>query len=539
MRRDQGIVMLRINEVKVPVRHTEKDIENRLLNILHIRRSELVSWRIAKESIDARKKPELFYVYSIDAKVADEKAVLKRKLRQVQKRSVKQYVFPKSGEERLAHRPYIVGSGPAGLFCAYLLAEHGYRPALIERGAPVEERMRDVERFWKEGILDPESNVQFGEGGAGTFSDGKLNTLVKDADGRNRKVLEIFVQNGAPKEILYQNRPHIGTDLLTEIVRSMRLQIEAWGGDVRFHSKFTGFKAEEGKLCSIEINHSEEIPADVLVFAPGHSARDTFEMLAEKGMNLQPKAFAVGVRCEHPQEMIDHAQYGDRHPKLPAASYKLTARTDTGRGVYSFCMCPGGYVVNAASEPEMTAVNGMSYHGRSGKHANSAIVVTVDPKDFGTEGGVLAGMEFQRRLERAAYRAGDGKIPVQRLEDFKKNQRTTAFGSMVPEMKGACSLANLRDVLPEYISDSICQGFDLFDRKIPGFAMPDALLSGVESRTSSPVKIPRDESFQSMVSGIYPCGEGAGYAGGITSAAMDGIRIAEVIAARFCPVSSK
>lgn len=531
--------MLRINEVKVPIRHTEKDIEKKLLKILHIRGTELISWTIVKESIDARKKPELMYVYSIDAALSNEKAVLKRKLRQVQQVSKKKYVFPESGKEKMQHRPVVVGSGPAGLFCTYMLAEHGYRPLLLERGAPVEERIQDVERFWEEGVLNPESNVQFGEGGAGTFSDGKLNTLVKDPNGRNRKVLEIFVENGASKEILYQNKPHIGTDLLTEIVRNMRGQIEVWGGEVRFHSKLTDYKVRNGALSGIEINHSEELLADVLVLATGHSARDTFEMLAGKGMNLQPKAFAVGVRCEHPQELIDRSQYGEAHPELPAASYKLTARTDEGRGVYSFCMCPGGYVVNASSEAEMLAVNGMSYHGRSGRHANSAIVVTVDPKDFGTEGGVLAGMEFQRRLERAAYKAGDGRIPVQRLEDFQKNQKTTSFGSLVPEMKGQYAMANLRDVLPDYISDSICQGFDAFDRKIHGFAMPDTLLSGIESRTSSPVKIPRDDSCQSMISGIYPCGEGAGYAGGITSAAMDGIRIAEKIAVRFCTISSE
>jgi hypothetical protein len=527
--------MIRINEVKVPVSHTEKDLEHKICRMLKIHTSDLVSWKIIKESLDARKKPELFYVYTIEAELKNEASVLKKKIRQVQPGKKKSYVFPTSGSAMMSHRPIVAGSGPAGLFCAYLLASHGYAPILIERGAPVEERLHDVEQFWKDGILNPESNVQFGEGGAGTFSDGKLNTLVKDPAGRNQKVLEIFIENGAPKSILYQNKPHIGTDLLTDIVRNMRSKIEAWGGEVRFHSKLTSIETDGAKLCAVHVNETIRIPAEILILAIGHSARDTFQMLLDQGLPMKPKAFAIGVRTEHPQELIDHAQYGKERGELPAAAYKLTATTKSGRGVYSFCMCPGGYVVNASSEPEMLAINGMSYHSRAGAHANSAIVVTINPEDFPSE-GILSGMEFQRDLERAAFRAGKGKIPVQRLEDFRLNQKTTRFGAITPQMKGAFEMANLHEVLPDFLSEAILEGMDIFDRRIPGFGMGDALLSAVESRTSSPVRIMRDDTFQSEIRGVYPCGEGAGYAGGITSAAMDGIKVAEAVAVEFSPI---
>ena len=430
----------------------------------------------------------------------------------------------------------IVGSGPAGLFCAYILAENGYSPVLFERGAAVEERIKDIEKFWETGTLKPESNVQFGEGGAGTFSDGKLNTVVKDPVGRGKKVLQIFVDNGAPEDILYASKPHIGTDILIDVVRNMREKIRAWGGEIHFHSKFTDFTIENDKIKSVTIETQEssfEIPTEVLVLAIGHSARDTFKMLYDKSIPMSAKSFAVGVRVEHEQEMINNSQYGMDCPyEMPAAPYKVTANLENGRGVYSFCMCPGGYVVNASSEDGMTAVNGMSYRARDGKNANSAIIVSVSPDDFGSE-HPLAGIEFQRKLEKAAYKLGEGKIPVQRFADYCNNQVSNAFGKVLPQMKGAYTFANVREIFPKEIGDSIEIGIKSFERQIHGYANEDTLLSGVESRTSSPVRIPRNETFQIDDTGIYPCGEGAGYAGGITTASMDGIKVFEKIISEY------
>lgn len=448
----------------------------------------------------------------------------------------KPYVFPNSGSRKMQQRPVIIGSGPAGLFCTYLLAENGYRPVLFERGASVEERAKEIERFWNTGTLNPECNVQFGEGGAGTFSDGKLNTLVKDTFGRNKKVLEIFVENGAPEEILYINKPHIGTDILMDVVRNMREKIKDCGGEVHFHSQMTDFHLENGKLSSVRIlseGKTTDIPAETLVLAIGHSARDTFEMLYAKDIPMTAKSFAVGVRVEHLQTIINDSQYGENAPyKLPAAAYKVAANLENGRGVYSFCMCPGGWVVNASSEEGMLAVNGMSYHARDGKNANSAIIVTVTPEDYGTA-HPLDGMRFQRMLERRAYEAGNGKVPVQCFGDFCRHKVTESFGEVIPQIKGGYTFADVRGIFPEEIGDSIELGIKAFDRQIHGFAKSDVVLSGVESRTSSPVRIPRNEFLQVENTGIYPCGEGAGYAGGITSAAMDGIKTAEEIAKVF------
>lgn len=531
--------MIRISQLKLHPAHTEDELLQKLAKTLRVSEHEIISYRIQKQSIDARKKSDIKYVYTLDVALTNEKKVLNKS----QKNNITlvndiAYQFPVVGTVVPKHQPIIIGSGPAGLFCAYLLAEHGYRPIVYERGASVEERLKDIENFWETGILNPESNVQFGEGGAGTFSDGKLNTLVKDVSGRNKKVLEIFVENGAPKEILYQNKPHIGTDILMQVVKNMRNKIIDWGGEFNFHHKFTNFNCEKGKLSSITILNDGkelEIDAQTLVLAIGHSARDTFSMLYEKQLPLIAKAFAVGVRVEHPQPMIDAAQYGTEHSySLPAASYKVTANLENGRGVYSFCMCPGGYVVNASSENEHLAINGMSYHARDGKNANSAIVVTVSPEDFGSE-HPLAGMYFQRSLEKQAFAIGQGKVPVQRFEDFCNKIATKELTSISPQIKGQYCLGNLHDIFPSEISDSIGQGMWSFDKMIPGFAHPDTLLSGVESRTSSPIRIQRNEQMQIEDTGIYPCGEGAGYAGGITSAAMDGIKIAEKIAERFSP----
>lgn len=531
--------MIRIGQLKLQPDHTEKDLLQKIAKTLHISERDVVSYQIKKQSIDARKKPDLKFVYTIDVTVKNETQVLrKQKGNTVSLVKESPYVFKAIGELNMQHRPIIIGSGPAGMFCAYMLAQHGYRPILFERGASVGERKADVEAFWNTGKLNPNSNVQFGEGGAGTFSDGKLNTLVKDSFGRNKKVLEIFVENGAPKEILYMSKPHIGTDILVNVVRNMREKIIAWGGEVHFHSQFTDFELKEGKLQSITIvsNHTAHMyDAETLVLAIGHSARDTFSMLYEKNLPLTAKSFAVGVRVEHKQQTINDSQYGKNSPyHLPSAAYKVTANLENGRGVYSFCMCPGGYVVNASSEEGHLAVNGMSYHARDGENANSAIIVSVTPKDYPSD-HPLAGMYFQRELEQKAYNLGNGAVPVQCFGDFCNNEPTKKLGSITPHLKGAYVLTNVREIFPEEIARSLELGIKSFDRQIQGFANADTVLSGVESRTSSPIRIERNEEFQIANTGIYPCGEGAGYAGGITSAAMDGIKTAEMIAEKFAP----
>lgn len=537
--------LLRINQIKLHPGHSREELEDKICKFLHIKPEALLDYKIQKQSIDARKKPDIFFSYTIDVKVKQESRVLSKMKNKVQKTTVSRYHIPAHGESALNRRPVIVGSGPAGLFCAYLLAKAGFRPLLLERGANVDERLSDVETFWKTGKLLPSSNVQFGEGGAGTFSDGKLNTLVKDTQGRNHFVLETFTNHGAPKSILYEQKPHIGTDILIHVVKSMRQSIENLGGEIRFHSQLTDMAFEQdiitgqSRIRGITINHKEQLDTDILVLAIGHSARDTFQMLYEKQMNIQAKSFAVGVRIEHPQSMIDACQYGPcaMHATqdadlLPSASYKLTAQLENGRGAYTFCMCPGGYVVNASSEENRLAVNGMSYHGRDGINANSAVIVTVTPEDF-KEQHPLAGVAFQRELEERAYQQGCGKVPVQCFKDFCENQVTTALGDISPQIKGAYTFANVREIFPKVLGDSLEEGIKLMDHKIQGFAREDAVLSGVESRTSSPVKIVRDENFQSNISGIYPCGEGAGYAGGITSAAMDGMKAAETIIQKY------
>ena len=490
--------------------------------------------------MDARKKPDLYEIYTVDVEVKNEEKLLKRcKHANVQRAVRKNYQMPMSGTENLKTPPVVIGCGPAGLFCTYLLAKAGYRPLLLERGKCVEERMADVEAFWENGVLDPQSNVQFGEGGAGTFSDGKLNTLVKDKEGRNRFVLETFAAHGASPKILFENKPHIGTDVLVEIMKSMRREICRLGGEIRFDMCVTDFEIEtkgtERHLNTLIVNGKECMSVQAVVLAPGHSARDTFSTLYQKEVPMEAKSFAVGVRAEHLQTEIDFSQYGkERGDLLPPASYKLTANLENGRGVYTFCMCPGGYVVNASSEEGRLAVNGMSYSDRSGSNANSAVVVTITPEDYGTE-TPLDGVAFQRDLEEKAYLAGGGKIPVQRYDDFCKDQKSTGFGKVLPQMKGGYAFANLRDVFPENLSQALISGIRQFGQHLKGFSDGDTVLSGVESRTSSPVRILRGETLESAVEGLYPCGEGAGYAGGITSAAMDGMKVAEALIRRYAP----
>lgn len=525
--------MIRINQIKLPVHHTEEELQRAVGRSLRAG-STPFTFRIRRQSLDAREKPDLKYVYTVDVSIRGEKNILKRSGNPNASLCPEiRYHFPNPGEMPLRHRPVIVGSGPAGLFCAWYLANAGYRPIVLERGDDVAARRKKTEAFWGGGPLDPESNVQFGEGGAGTFSDGKLNTLVKDPAGRHEEVLRRFIKAGASPEILYQQKPHLGTDVLAGIIKSLRAQITSMGGEVRFRSKVTDLRFDNGALREVIVNDSEVIEAEVCVLAIGHSARDTYEVLHSRGLLLQPKAFAVGVRVEHPQAMINRQIYGaDDVPGLGSASYKLTHKCADGRGVYSFCMCPGGYIVNASSEPGRLAVNGMSYHDRASGRANSALIVTVSPEDFGDR-SPLAGISFQRRLEEAAYREGQGSVPVQYFADFEKGQKSSGSLPADVRVKGAYRLSDVRSCLPDYAGSSIIEGIHAFSRTIPGYDSPDVVIAGVESRTSSPVRIVRNAECESSMQGIYPCGEGAGYAGGITSAAMDGMRAAEAIARKY------
>lgn len=534
--------VIRIQQIKLEPTHSMGQLEEKILSVLRIKKEQLKMWRIVKSSIDARKKPFIKLVYSVDVKVINEADVLRKikKSANISLVTERSYQFPSCGKQKLKNRPIVIGSGPAGLFCGLFLAEHGYCPLILERGEDVDSRTRTVAEFWEGKGLHLSSNVQFGEGGAGTFSDGKLNTLVKDVDGRNRKVLEVLADAGAPKEILYQNKPHIGTDRLRQVVKTIRQQIEGYGGEVRFLSQVTGFETiaaeKERVLQAVIVNDRERIPCQAAVLAIGHSARDTFAMLEKAAVLMSAKAFAVGIRIEHPQKQINLAQYGaEKVDGLSAADYKLTYHASNGRDVYSFCMCPGGYVVDASSEEGRLAVNGMSYYDRNGENANSALIVSVTPKDFPGD-SVLSGIAFQRQLEEAAYLAGNGKIPLQLYGDFKKNQRSERLGGVLPNVKGGYAFANLKDVLPLEICQALEEGISDFGKKIAGFDREDALLLGVESRTSSPVRIWRNTKMESSILGLYPCGEGAGYAGGITSAAMDGIRIAEAIAVKYAPL---
>lgn len=546
--------MIRVNQLKLPVEHKQEDLKKKAARALRITPEQIERLEIRRRSLDGRKKPELFYSYTVDIKTAREEQVLHRaKNSQAAICREKPYTFPKPGEEKLFSPPVIAGAGPAGLFAGLMLARAGYRPVILERGEDVDSRRKRVDEFWKTGNLDVRSNVQFGEGGAGTFSDGKLNTLVKDPLMRNRLVLEIFCEFGADPSILYDSKPHIGTDVLSGIVKAMRQEIVRLGGQVRFCCQVTDLVTEGGQICGVKVRQQERkpdenteeneddklqekeefLPAQAVILAVGHSARDTFSMLEEKKIPMDAKSFAVGLRIQHPQPLINLSQYGrEKAGSLGAASYKLTRQTSTGRGVYSFCMCPGGYVVDASSEKGHLAVNGMSYHARDGKNANSALIVTVTPEDF-PEAGPLGGVAFQRSLEKLAYQAADGRIPVQLYEDYRAGRMSRQLGEIEPQMRGRWAFGNLREVMPEKLNLALLEAMEGFGQMIRGFDRPDALFAGIESRTSSPVRIWRNEEVESKVRGLYPCGEGAGYAGGITSAAMDGVKVAEAIVRRF------
>ena len=528
--------MLRINEIKLPLDHTPDDLKYALLTKLGIAPSRLLSYTIFKRSHDARKRNAILLIYSLEVEVTNEAELLQR-LRgnpHVLPAPDTHYKYVTKANGKLISRPVIIGSGPCGIFAALVLAQMGFRPIVLERGKAVRERTKDTWDLWRKHILHTESNVQFGEGGAGTFSDGKLYSQIKDPKHYGRKVIDEFIKAGAPPEIAYVSKPHIGTFRLVGIVERMRATIESLGGEFRFQQKVINFNIKNKELCELELEGGETIQANQVILAIGHSARDTFEILRQRGVYMEAKPFSIGFRIEHPQSMIDRFRYGDNagNANLGAADYKLVHHASNGRSVYSFCMCPGGTVVAAASEPGRVVTNGMSEYSRNERNANSGIVVGVDPRDY--PGDVLAGMEFQRHWEEKAFDLG-GKnynAPAQLVGDFVARKASTQLGSVVPSYKPGVTLGELDGSLPDYAIAAIREALPAFDKQIKGYFLHDAILTGVETRTSSPIRITRDDnSLQSLnTRGLYPAGEGAGYAGGILSAAIDGIKVAEAVA---------
>jgi len=531
--------MLRLTELKLPLDHPADALREAILQRLNIAADELIGFAIFKRSYDARKSSALLLIYSVDVTLKNEAALLKklRHDRNVMPTPDMQYRFVGHAPESLSTRPVVVGFGPCGIFAALVLAQMGFRPIVLERGKAVRERTQDTWGLWRKHVLNPESNVQFGEGGAGTFSDGKLYSQIKDPRHYGRKVLTEFVKAGAPEEILYVAKPHIGTFRLVGMVETMRHEIEALGGEIRFQQRVTDFNIENGPngkhIRGVTLASGEEIRSDHIILALGHSARDTFRSLHERGVFMEPKAFSIGFRIEHPQSLIDRARLGKHagNPNLGAADYKLVHHARNGRSVYSFCMCPGGTVVAATSEPGCVVTNGMSQYSRNERNANAGIVVGITPEDF--PGGPLAGVEFQRLWESRAFELGGGnyEAPGQLVGDFLQGQASTQLGSVEPSYKPGVHLGDLAASLPDYAIEAIREALPAFDKQIKGFAMNDAVLTGVETRTSSPLRITRGEDCQSLnVKGLYPAGEGAGYAGGILSAGVDGIKVAEAVA---------
>lgn len=526
---------IRINNITLSIDDDMSLIKTKACKKIKVAESNIKNFKILKESIDARKKDNIKFNYCVELNCDNEEKIVKRaKDNNVVIDSYKEekIVF---GNKELKTRPVVVGFGPAGIFAALTLAQNGYKPIVFERGEDVDKRTKTVEKFWSDGTLNLESNVQFGEGGAGAFSDGKLTTRIKDR--RCSYVLEELVRNGGPEEIIYSGKPHIGTDILKIVVKNIREEIKRLGGEVHFTSKLQDINILNGKLKSIVVN-GDEIQCERLILAIGHSSRDTYEMLHRQNIFMEQKPFAIGVRIEHPQEMINVSQYGKfaNHPRLHSADYRLTYQSEKfKRGVYSFCMCPGGVVVGAASEEKRLVSNGMSYHARDLDNANSALVVTVGSEDF--EGNhPLAGMDFQRHYERLAYELGGGdyKAPVQLIGDFLKDRNSTKLGKVMPTYKPGFEFRELKNCLPSYVVETIKEGIGVFDRRIKGYGMEDGVLTGIETRTSAPVRISRNEKLQSIsVEGLYPTGEGAGFAGGIISAAVDGIKAAESIMKEF------
>lgn len=524
--------MYRISELSLALDGTESDLLQQAALRLKVDPKEIQSLKIYKKSVDARKKSDVHFICTVEVECSKNNNPEDKKIIEVEP-----YHYELPIARTRSFRPVVVGFGPAGLFAALILAQAGQCPIVFERGSSVEKRSGQVGHFWKTGELNPDSNVQFGEGGAGTFSDGKLNTGTKDS--RARKVLEEFISAGAPQEIMYMAKPHIGTDKLPSTVKNIREQIISLGGEVYFETALQNIIIKEGKVTGVEVKPQDGEPycldTDSVILAVGHSARDTFEMLHSLKIPMEQKAFSVGARIEHPQKMINNSQYGKfaKHPSLGAADYKLAVHLKNGRGVYTFCMCPGGSVVAAASEKGHLVTNGMSSFARSGANANSALLVGVGPKDFGSE-HPLAGIEFQRKLEASAFKLGGGnyRAPVQRVEDFLARRPSKTTGTVKPTYLPGVTPCSLDDCLPDFIADSMRQGILQMNRFLNGFSSPDALLTGVETRSSSPVRLLRGDDLQSVaVKGLYPCGEGAGYAGGIISAAVDGIKCAEQILA--------
>ena len=522
--------MIKVRQIKVEVLKDNEDTRLKAIIIkTKLKKEDIIDYKISKQSLDARDKNNILYVYEMILTIKNEENYLKYiKNKDITYYEEEIYNFEKTGTKDVKNNIVIVGAGPAGLFAAYTLLENGYKTLIIERGKKIEDRIIDVEEFWDKNILNKNSNVQFGEGGAGTFSDGKLNTLIKDKYSRMKKVFETFVECGAPKEILYSYKPHIGTDKLRKVIINMRNKIIEMGGKFLYETTLTNIITKNNELIKIIVNEKDEIECDALILAIGHSARDTFEMLHNQNIEMQNKPFAVGLRISHNQTMINESQYGKKYSHiLGASSYKLTHQTKKGRGVYTFCMCPGGFVVNASSEENRLVVNGMSNYNRDEVNANSAIIVTINELDYGTN--ILDGIKYQRKLEEKAYELGKGNIPIQLFKDYKENKMSNKTETVMPITKGKYSFANLNELFSNDINESIKEGVISFGKKIEGFDNDDAILAGVESRTSSPIKIIRDENFESNIKGIFPCGEGAGYAGGITSAAVDGIKVAEAI----------
>ena len=524
--------MIRLSNIRLPIAYTDADLLRIASRELRIPKEAVDRLCLYRRSIDARHKDDIHYTASLDVHLnLDENAVL-AKARSKNAAITPEYRYNPITPKNHSKRPVIIGAGPAGLFCALTLAQSGIRPILIERGSRVEDRVRTVDHFHADGVLNPECNIQFGEGGAGTFSDGKLNTGTKDS--RARKVLLDLVAHGAPDDILCNAMPHVGTDHLRHTVVNIREELIRLGGEVFFDTKLTDIHTRAGAVTAITVEHngsSRTIDCSELVLAIGHSARDTFELLHRLGLMITPKPFSVGVRIEHLREKINRAQYGDRHAGLPAAAYKQSVHLKDGRGVYTFCMCPGGVVVAAASEPETVVTNGMSEFARDKINSNSALLVSVNPEDI-PGSHILKGMYFQRELERRAYLAGGGgyNAPVQRAGDFLARTKSIRFGEVTPSYRPATSFAMLDDVLPPFVTESLREALPLIDRRLNGFNHPDALLTAVESRSSSPIRILRGDDLMSVsLVGLYPCGEGAGYAGGIISAAVDGVRVAEQI----------
>lgn len=549
--------MILIKDIKLPISHNEEALLNKIKKLVDYSRTcngvKKFEYEIYKQSIDARRRPDIFYIYSVYLKVDSvtenniKKYVYKRKVKNISFDNVIKYSIPEKGNIKLQDSPVVIGSGPAGLFAAYILSQRGFNPIVIERGEEVDKRTVTVEKTFETGLINIESNVQFGEGGAGTFSDGKLNTLTKDINGRNTYVLKTFNECGAPNEITYVSKPHIGTDVLKGVVKNLRNKIIENGGSFLFDTRFDDFEVEEDRIKSISCTNTRNgnvihIDTSVVLLCTGHSARDTFEMLYKKKVYMESKNFAVGFRVQHPQRIVNEWQYGVEDTKtigLGAADYKVTNEAGNGRKVYSFCMCPGGYVVNSSSELEQMCVNGMSESGRDSAFANSAIICGIEPKDFIQEEveltHPLSGMYYQRKIEREAFVRGGakGKICGQYFADFEKNVPTEILDEGNLCTKGAVNPGNLRGIFSDEIDEAIIESIHRFGSSRNGFDADDTIMYGIEARTSSPVRIVRNEELETNIKGLYPCGEGAGYAGGITSAAADGLRVAEKVISKY------